>query len=120
MITAAIQTLLTSSPALAAIVGGRIRVVGPGEAPQVPFLLHGVVETQPAKSHDGLAGFQHNYQVLGYFQLHSQAVQCAGILSGVLEGNHGDFSIVVDRISVEFDAELKLHTLSAEARIFTR
>jgi hypothetical protein len=38
----------------------------------------------------------------------------------VLEGNHGDFSIVVDRISVEFDAELKLHTLSAEARIFTR
>jgi hypothetical protein len=38
----------------------------------------------------------------------------------VLEGNHGDFSVVVDRISVEFDAELKLHTLSAEARVFEK
>lgn len=119
MITASIHTLLTSSPALAAIVGDRIVVIGPGQAPQVPFLVHGIVEVQPAKTHDGLAGFQHDYHVLGYFQLHSQAVQVSGILSQVLEGNHGDFSIVVDRISVEFDAELKLHTLSAEARVFT-
>lgn len=120
MITASIQTLLESSPALAAIVGDRIRVIGPGAAPQVPFLVHGVVETRPAKSHDGVAALEHDYQVLGYFQLHSQAVQVSGILSQVLEGNHGGFSIVVDRISVEFDAELKLHTLSAEARVFTR
>lgn len=120
MITAVMQTLLASSPALAAIVGDHIRVVGPGEAPQVPFLLHGVVETRPAKTHDGVAALEHDYQVLGYFRLHSQAVQCAGILSQVLEGNHGDFSVVVDRISVEFDAELKLHTLSAEMRIFEK
>ena len=117
-VSAKIQAILESSPAVVSISGNRIYVVQDRPAPQMPFILHGSTSARPAVSHDGIAGMEYDYQVFAYSASHSQVSALAEAVARALHGRHGDISIHVRAIDVDYDAGLKVHTASVEATIF--
>jgi len=118
-VSAKIQAILESSPAVVSIAGNRIYVVQDRPAPQMPFILHGSNSCRPTTSHDGIAGMEHDYQVFGYAASHSQVSALAEAIARAIHGRHGEISIHVRAIDVDYDAGLKVHTTSVEATIFS-
>ena len=117
-VSARIQSILESSPAVVSITGNRIYVVQDRPAPQMPFILHGVNSSKPAISHDGIAGMEYDYQVFVYSASHSQTSALAEAVARALHGRHGDISVHTRAIDVDYDTSLKIHTASVEATIF--
>lgn len=118
-VSARIQSILESSPAVVSIAGNRIYVVQDRPAPAMPFVLHGVNSSKPAVSHDGIAGLDYDYQVFAYASSHSQVSALAEAIARAMHGRHGDISIHVRSLDVDYDTGLKIHTASIEATIFS-
>ena len=118
-VAAIVQSILESSPAITALAADRIYVVQDRPAPSLPFVLHGVNSSKPAISHDGIAGMEYDYQVFAYAASHSQVSALAEAIARAIHGRHGEISIHVRAIDVDYDAGLKVHTTSVEATIFS-
>ena len=118
-VSARIQSILGSSPAVVSIAGDRIYVVQDRPAPQMPFILHGSTSARPAVSHDGIAGMEYDYQVFVYASSHSQITALAEAIAKAMHGRHGDISIHVRALDVDYDNTLTIHTASVEATIFS-
>ena len=118
-VAARIQSILESSPAITALAGDRIYVVQDRPAPAMPFILHGSNSARPAVSYDGIAGLEYDYQVFAYASSHSQITALAEAIARAMHGRHGDISIHVRSLDVDYDTGLKIHTASIEATIFS-
>ena len=118
-VAAIVQSILESSPAVVSIAGNRIYVVQDRPAPALPFVLHGSNSSKPAISHDGIAGMEYDYQVFVYAASHSQVSALAEAIAKAIHGRHGEISIHVRAIDVDYDNTLKVHTASVEATIFS-
>jgi hypothetical protein len=117
-VSAIVQSILESSPAITALAGDRIYVVQDRPAPLLPFILHGSNSCRPTTSHDGIAGMEYDYQVFAYATSHSQVSALAEAIARAMHGRHGDISIHVRSLDVDYDVGLKIHTASIEATIF--
>ena len=118
-VSAKIQAILESSPAVVSISGNRIYVIQDRPAPAMPFILHGSNSARPAISHDGIAGMEYDYQVYCYAASHSQVSALAEAIAKAIHGRRGDISIHVRSIDVDYDTSLKIHTASVEGTIFS-
>jgi len=117
-VSALVQSILESSPAVVSIAGNRIYVAQDRPAPQMPFILHGSNSCRPTTSYDGIAGLEYDYQVFAYAASHSQVSALAEAVARALHGRRGDISIHVRSLDVDYDNTLKIHTASIEATIF--